>query len=137
MLCCAVLCDPVLHAVWQVLVILDNLSALFKDMDMFEESLDVDAQADVISTRLLQRVDNRKGKSHLISSLLISSNLMSQRSIYVTLIGAEQYPPTYQLPFSSLPSFHFRLCPSSSHLCSSLLSSSSISLDWTNTYCGT
>ena len=52
-----------LCVVLQVLVILDNLSALFKDMDMFEESLDVDAQADVISTRLLQRVDNRKGKS--------------------------------------------------------------------------
>ena len=59
-----------LCVVLQVLVILDNLSALFKDMDMFEESLDVDAQADVISTRLLQRVDNRKGKFH-------SSNPMS------------------------------------------------------------
>jgi hypothetical protein len=77
----AVLCC-VLCVVRQVLVILDNLSALFKDMDMFEESLDVDAQADVISTRLLQRVDNRKGKSHLMLSP--PSDLMSHRSIYGT-----------------------------------------------------
>ena len=45
----------------QVLSILDNLSSLFRDMNLFDDALDVDAQADVIQQRLLLRVDHKNG----------------------------------------------------------------------------
>ena len=45
-----------------MLVILDNIASLFRDMELFDEALDVTAQADVISTRLLARVEDKKGK---------------------------------------------------------------------------
>ena len=45
----------------QVLVILDNLASLFRNMDLFDEAMDVDAQAEVIATRLIARIDNKKG----------------------------------------------------------------------------
>ena len=50
----------------QVLSILDNLSSLFRDMNLFDDALDVDAQADVIQQRLLLRVDHKNGTSNLI-----------------------------------------------------------------------
>ena len=44
---------------FKVLVILDNIASLFRDMELFDEALDVTAQADVISTRLLERADDK------------------------------------------------------------------------------
>ena len=44
-----------------MLVILDNIASLFRDMELYDEALDVTAQADVITTRLLARVESKKG----------------------------------------------------------------------------
>ena len=45
----------------QVLAILDNLSSLFREMDLYDDALDIDAQSDVITERLLQRSEKTEG----------------------------------------------------------------------------
>ena len=43
----------------QVLVTLDNLSSLFLDMGLVEESMEVEAQADAIAERMTSRSDTK------------------------------------------------------------------------------
>ena len=44
---------------YQVLSILDNISSLFREMYLHNDALDVDAQADVITQRLLARTESK------------------------------------------------------------------------------
>ena len=47
---------------YQVLSILDNISSLFREMNLHNDALDVDAQADVITQRLLARTESKTCK---------------------------------------------------------------------------
>ena len=74
----------------QVLVILDNLASLFRDMDLFDEAMDVDAQAEVIATRLIARIDNKKGISF---SICMSYKIINIINVIFLLYFLESFIP--------------------------------------------
>lgn len=88
----------------QVLSILDNLSSLFRDMNLFDDALDVDAQADVIQQRLLLRVDHKNGTyainapyRHYPPAQYVLNDAPPVRTIHISVYGRSSPISSIQL----------------------------------------